>query len=71
MSSVHRCSGSRMFERNYTPSKDIIYPYEIYPIGDVDSGHIHDWPNGDGVRAMDRAPRGDRDCCNPDTGTWG
>ncbi|KAB8261535.1 hypothetical protein BDV32DRAFT_121454 [Aspergillus pseudonomiae] len=44
------------FKRGYDPSLTT-QPYEMWPIGQVDSSHIVDWPNG--VRATDTNPKGD------------
>jgi hypothetical protein len=47
---------SHQFERGYDP--DIAQQdYEMWPIGEVDSSHIADWP--DDVRAIHTDPKGD------------
>ncbi|KAL2827407.1 hypothetical protein BDW59DRAFT_57240 [Aspergillus cavernicola] len=44
------------FKPGYSPSHST-EPYEIYPIGQVDSSHIVDWP--DGMCRRDTSPAGD------------
>lgn len=44
------------FKRGYDPGLTT-QPYQTWPIGQVDSSHIADWPSG--VRATDTNPIGD------------
>ncbi|KAE8338367.1 hypothetical protein BDV24DRAFT_166392 [Aspergillus arachidicola] len=44
------------FKRGYNPTLTL-KPYEMWPLGEVNSKHIHDWPEE--FRATDTIPKGD------------